>query len=47
MSVPVSAIRSCTVVTPDPGMASGWAICRSYGSHSAAIRSSSTAICAV
>jgi hypothetical protein len=45
--VPISAIRSWAVVTPKPGMASSWAICRWYGSHQAAIFSSSTAIWAV
>jgi hypothetical protein len=44
MSMPISAISSWAVVTPKPGMASSWAICRSYGSHKRAIRPSSTAI---
>ena len=44
MSAPISAIRSCAVVTPKPGMASSWAICRSQGWQRAAIRTSSSPI---
>src|SRR5450756_3153466 len=47
MSTPISAIRSLAAVTPNPGMPSSWATCRSYGSHKTAIRSSSTATWAV
>ena len=34
---PISAIMSWAVITPKPGIASSWAICRSYGSHSTSI----------
>ena len=47
VSVPVCAIRSRAVVTPNPGMPSSWAIWCWQGSQRAAIRSSRTAICAV
>jgi hypothetical protein len=47
MSVPISAMTSWAVITPVPGTASSWAICRAYGSHSMLILAVSSPIRAV